>query len=125
MPTVLVGSDEKKGADVVTRVSTVSDIEAKGTVVEEKEIVIPPLGSEVEEKRFWFQRGKTYDPNAIATLVSDFSLPRSTVIALPLVRPAARPPSILISHPGPCKKTKPSALYPRVCATAHALLEYC
>ena len=107
MPTVLVGSDEKKGADIVTRVSTISDIEAKGTVVEEKEILIPPLGKEVEEKRFWFQRGKTYDPNAIATLVSDFSLPRSTVTALPLVRRLPGPHPSLSPTPGHAKKQSP------------------
>ncbi|KAI1313211.1 major facilitator superfamily domain-containing protein [Xylaria venustula] len=28
---------------------------------------IPPLGKPQEDKRFWFQRGKRYDPNAIAT----------------------------------------------------------
>ena len=30
----------------------------------------PPLGVPVQEKRFWFQRTKSYDPDAIATLVS-------------------------------------------------------
>ncbi len=30
---------------------------------------IPPLGQPREEKKFWFQRGKNYDPNAIATQV--------------------------------------------------------
>lgn len=29
----------------------------------------PPLGAPVEEKRFWFQRDKSYDPFAIATQV--------------------------------------------------------
>lgn len=32
--------------------------------------VKPALGVPHAEKRFWFQRGKTYDPDAIATLVS-------------------------------------------------------
>ena len=31
---------------------------------------IAPLGVLVAEKRFWFQRGKSYDPDAIATLPS-------------------------------------------------------
>jgi hypothetical protein len=30
---------------------------------------VPPLGKSREEKKFWFQRGKDYDPNAIATQV--------------------------------------------------------
>jgi len=30
---------------------------------------IPPLGIPHLEKRFWFQRGPSYDPNVIATLV--------------------------------------------------------
>jgi hypothetical protein len=29
----------------------------------------PPLGAPLEEKRFFFQRTKSYDPNSIATLV--------------------------------------------------------
>jgi hypothetical protein len=35
----------------------------------------PPLGAPREEKRFWFQRGATYDPNAIATQISVFDDP--------------------------------------------------
>ena len=31
---------------------------------------IPVLGAPVEERRFWFQRDKTYNPEAIATQVS-------------------------------------------------------
>lgn len=30
---------------------------------------IPPLGTLREERKFWFQRGKAYDPNVIATQV--------------------------------------------------------
>lgn len=30
---------------------------------------VPPLGAPVEQKRFWFQRDKNYDPDAIATQV--------------------------------------------------------
>ncbi|KAI5863727.1 MFS general substrate transporter [Durotheca rogersii] len=36
---------------------------------------IPPLGVLKEEKRFWFQRTKGFDPNAIATLPSVFDDP--------------------------------------------------
>lgn len=34
-----------------------------------------PLGVPSDEKRFWWQRNKTYDPNAIATLPSVFDDP--------------------------------------------------
>ncbi|PQE23609.1 phthalate transporter protein [Rutstroemia sp. NJR-2017a BVV2] len=36
---------------------------------------IPPLGVPADEKRFWFQRNKTYDPSAIATQPSVFDDP--------------------------------------------------
>ncbi|KAJ8127224.1 hypothetical protein O1611_g6413 [Lasiodiplodia mahajangana] len=35
---------------------------------------IPPLGQPREEKKFWFQRGKDYDPNAIATQPSVYDV---------------------------------------------------
>jgi hypothetical protein len=37
--------------------------------------ISPPLGAPLEEKRFWFQRGKSYDPDAIATQLSVFDDP--------------------------------------------------
>jgi hypothetical protein len=36
-----------------------------------------PLGVPSEEKRFWWQRGKTYDPDAIATQPSVFDDPET------------------------------------------------
>lgn len=30
---------------------------------------IPPLGAAIQAKRFWFQRAKSYDRNAVATQV--------------------------------------------------------
>jgi len=36
-----------------------------------------PLGAPAEEKRFWFQRTKKYDPNAIATQPSVFDDPET------------------------------------------------
>ena len=37
--------------------------------------VAEPLGVPADEKRFWWQRNKTYDPNAIATQPSVFDDP--------------------------------------------------
>ncbi|KAM3082716.1 hypothetical protein ACMFMF_002369 [Clarireedia jacksonii] len=39
--------------------------------------LISPLGVPTEEKRFWFQRNKSYDPSAIATQPSVFDDPES------------------------------------------------
>ncbi|KAK0717876.1 major facilitator superfamily domain-containing protein [Lasiosphaeria miniovina] len=38
---------------------------------------IPPLGAPIEERRFWFQRAKSYDPDAIATQASVFDDPET------------------------------------------------
>lgn len=54
-------SSEKKGGNVRIRKTSSTEI--------------PPLGALVEEKRFWFQRTKTYDPDAIATQPSVFDDP--------------------------------------------------
>lgn len=40
---------------------------------------VPPLGAPAEEKRFWFQRGKAYDPDAIATQPSVFDDPETAL----------------------------------------------
>jgi len=40
--------------------------EAKVTVSESR---VAPLGERTAERRFWFQRARAYDPDAIATLV--------------------------------------------------------
>ncbi|KAJ3942963.1 uncharacterized protein N0V96_007195 [Colletotrichum fioriniae] len=39
--------------------------------------VIPALGAPIEEKRFWFQRNKDFDPFAVATQPSVFDDPDS------------------------------------------------
>jgi hypothetical protein len=54
-------SSEKKGVNVRIRKTSSTEI--------------PPLGAPVEEKRFWFQRTKSYDPDAIATQPSVFDDP--------------------------------------------------
>ncbi|KAJ0319142.1 hypothetical protein COL5a_010356 [Colletotrichum fioriniae] len=38
---------------------------------------IPALGAPIEEKRFWFQRNKDFDPFAVATQPSVFDDPDS------------------------------------------------
>lgn len=40
-------------------------------------VEIPPLAKPVDERRFWFQRGKGYDPDAIATQPSVFDNPHT------------------------------------------------
>ncbi|KAI0968703.1 major facilitator superfamily domain-containing protein [Xylaria arbuscula] len=52
------------------------DDETEGGIdKEDNNYSIPPLGKPQEEKRFWFQRGKRYDPNAIATQPSVYDDP--------------------------------------------------
>jgi hypothetical protein len=41
------------------------------------------LGVPAEEKRFWWQRGKSYDPNAIATLPSVYDDPETAKLYQP------------------------------------------
>ncbi|KAI0143158.1 major facilitator superfamily domain-containing protein [Xylariaceae sp. FL1272] len=52
-------------------------IDDVGGAAEKEETVesIPPLGKPHEEKKFWFQRGKAYDPDAIATQPSVYDIP--------------------------------------------------
>lgn len=61
MPTIVPDqiAPEKLGVDEIE-----TDAEKK-----ERTDSIPPLGLPQEERKFWFQRGKDYDPNAIATQV--------------------------------------------------------
>ncbi|CAM1505946.1 Fc.00g115830.m01.CDS01 [Cosmosporella sp. VM-42] len=61
MATVLAREDDRKEATTV-----VSDSSSDN---------IPALGAPLEEKRFWFQRVKDYDPDAIATQPSVFDDP--------------------------------------------------
>lgn len=44
------------------------EIEA-GIEKEDTGRTVPPLGQPQENRKFWFQRGKDYDPHAIATQV--------------------------------------------------------
>ncbi|KAI0895192.1 MFS general substrate transporter [Annulohypoxylon nitens] len=63
MATVLVKSDDDK--KIVTESTTSLNIDD-----------VPPLGAPHEEKRFWFQRTKNFDGEAIATQPSVFDDPK-------------------------------------------------
>ncbi len=67
MATVLAKSITIREKDVVTDSSSDDKKGASTSVVSIPSI--PPLGAPNEEKRFWFQRGKDYNPDAIATQV--------------------------------------------------------
>lgn len=52
------------------------DLKGKTAAVQNREVeTARPLGVPSVEKRFWWQRNKGYDPNAIATLPSVFDDP--------------------------------------------------
>ncbi|KHE84203.1 MFS general substrate transporter [Neurospora crassa] len=73
MATVLTQGGSPPSAD-----GTNSPTESKGSninVSSETLSSIPPLGVAVAERRFWFQRARSYDPTAIATQVSVFDDP--------------------------------------------------
>ncbi|KAI0547943.1 major facilitator superfamily domain-containing protein [Xylaria curta] len=50
------------------------DLNEAGVGNEEGSHSVPPLGEPLEEKKFWFQRGKDYDPHAIATQPSVYDV---------------------------------------------------
>ncbi|KAK3502177.1 major facilitator superfamily domain-containing protein [Neurospora crassa] len=73
MATVLTQGGSLPSAD-----GTNSPTESKGSNINASSKTlssIPPLGIAVAERRFWFQRAKSYDPTAIATQVSVFDDP--------------------------------------------------
>lgn len=63
MATVL--TREKKAAAPEIQVTSKSEPSTSKTSLDE----IPSLGVPIEERRFWWQRAKAYDPDAIATQV--------------------------------------------------------
>jgi hypothetical protein len=72
MSTVLTGSTDAAstsatgyGAIIYHRGAVPEKDASTETIIEE----IPPLGVPLDERRFWFQRARAYDPDAIATLV--------------------------------------------------------
>ncbi|KAI0201230.1 major facilitator superfamily domain-containing protein [Astrocystis sublimbata] len=65
MPTVLVDQ---------TLIEKIEHEEVETAVGEGEKGSIPPLGLPHEEKKFWFQRGKDYDPQAVATQPSVYDV---------------------------------------------------
>lgn len=63
MPTIVPDQNEK-----LRRVEIDGNFDKEDTSYS-----ITPLGQPQEEKKFWFQRRKDYNPNAIATQVRDDS----------------------------------------------------
>lgn len=80
MSTVLTGKANAAAEDKATASSSSSgvdssenphgDIKQANISINSVDGNIAPLGASVAEKRFWFQKGKSYDPDAIATLPS-------------------------------------------------------
>ena len=74
MTTVLTSGAQGSGTSTPPNPSTYGAITTGGVLEKDQTKVtvagdIPPLGAPNEERRFWFQRAKAYDPDAIATLV--------------------------------------------------------
>lgn len=68
MSVALTGNGGPASGDYGTTTISKSILEKDGstsTIAED----VPPLGIPKDEKRFWFQRARSYDPDAIATLV--------------------------------------------------------
>ena len=63
MATVL--TREKKASAPQVQITSKSEPSSSKTSLDE----IPTLGEPIEERRFWWQRVKAYDPEAIATQV--------------------------------------------------------
>lgn len=69
MSTVIPGSGSASSSKSYGAISVSNELLEKDGSTEEILEEVPPLGVPHEEKRFWWQRAKTYDPDAIATLV--------------------------------------------------------
>ena len=75
MATVLTKSDSPSSTETDLSAHSTNDVyggeKTDGVTIATGED-IPPLGAPKEEKRFWVQRTKHYNPDAIATQVSVF-----------------------------------------------------
>lgn len=90
MATILTGTVRRE-APLSSRNSSSSEIDPATALEQEKKdpkrrfsvTAVPaheaPLGIPRSEKRFWFQRDKTYDPDAIATQVVTPSSPTASL----------------------------------------------
>ncbi len=54
-------------ATIVTREKHLASTSASDSDVSTR--LVNPLGAPIENKQFWFQRGRNYEPNAVATQV--------------------------------------------------------
>jgi hypothetical protein len=70
MSTVLASSRLGRVNQPSPSSSTSNGFEKDGNISVSVDEDIPPLAAPNEEKRFWFQRTKNYEPNAVATQVS-------------------------------------------------------
>ncbi len=65
-------------SEVASSQASSDDLGEKTAGVRNREVETAlPLGVPSDEKRFWWQRNRTYDPNAIATLPSVFDDPET------------------------------------------------
>ncbi|RMZ75383.1 hypothetical protein DV737_g5318, partial [Chaetothyriales sp. CBS 132003] len=84
MATVLtrtIVQKDKSEATIVTKQDEVNSSQEE--ITGKIDIVGLNLGLPADEKRFWWQRGKTYDPNAIATQPSVFDDPETAKVYQP------------------------------------------
>ena len=68
---------DKDDAIVTTESSLMTPSNSKENIQVRVDTTDLNLGVPADEKRFWFQRGKSYDPNAIATQPSVFDDPET------------------------------------------------
>ncbi|CAI6341944.1 unnamed protein product [Periconia digitata] len=77
MSTVLEQSSSSSSSSVPSHGVVHKGVFEKDQSIVETVEAPPPLGAPLEEKRFWFQRTKGYDPGAIATLPSVYDDPET------------------------------------------------
>lgn len=75
----VIARTSKGGSSAPLASQSGTDEDGKGPIISDSAIQsssdIAELGDPAEERRFWFQKGAKYDPNAIATQPSVFDDP--------------------------------------------------